>query len=48
MIVMNKLVDQYNNTYHHPIGKKPIDAIFYLLFGCLRANSEPLSKEQLH
>ena len=23
---MNKLVDQYNNTYHCSIGKKPIDA----------------------
>ena len=23
---MNKLIDQYNNTYHRSIGKKPIDA----------------------
>ena len=23
---MNKLVDQYNNTYHHYINKKPINA----------------------
>ena len=23
---LNKLVDQYNNTYHHSIGKKPINA----------------------
>ena len=22
---MNKLVDQYNNTYHSSIGKKPVD-----------------------
>ena len=22
----NKLVDQYNNTYHHSINKKPIDS----------------------
>ena len=22
---LNKLVDQYNNTYHHSINKKPID-----------------------
>ena len=22
---LNKLVDQYNNTYHHSIGKKPIN-----------------------
>ena len=21
---LNELVDQYNNTYHHSIGKKPI------------------------
>ena len=23
---LNKLVDDYNNTYHRSIGKKPIDA----------------------
>ena len=23
---MNKLVNQYNNVYHHSIGKKPINA----------------------
>ena len=23
---LNKLVDQYSNTYHRSIGKKPIDA----------------------
>ena len=23
---MNKLVDHYNNTYHHSIDKKPINA----------------------
>ena len=22
---LNKLVDQYNNTYHHSINKKPIN-----------------------
>ena len=22
---MNKLIDQYNNTYHHSINKKPIN-----------------------
>ena len=26
---LNKLVDQNNNTYHHPINKKPINADFY-------------------
>ena len=25
---LNKLVDQYNNTYHHFINKKPINADF--------------------
>ena len=25
-IHLNKLVDQYNNTYHHSINKKPINA----------------------
>ena len=28
---MNKLVDQYNNTYHHSIGKKPINADYSAL-----------------
>ena len=23
---LNKIVDQYNNTYHHSINKKPINA----------------------
>ena len=23
---LNKLVGEYNNTYHHPINKKPINA----------------------
>ena len=22
---LNKLVDQYNNTYHHSINKKPVN-----------------------
>ena len=25
---LNKLVDQYNNTYHHSINKKPINAAY--------------------
>ena len=28
---LNKLVDEYNNTYHHSIGKKPRDADYYTL-----------------
>ena len=28
---LNKLVGQYNNTYHHSINKKPIDADYSAL-----------------
>ena len=28
---LNKIVDQYNNTYHHSIDKEPIDADFSAL-----------------
>ena len=28
---LNKLVDQYNNTYHHSIGKKRIHADYSVL-----------------
>ena len=28
---LNKLVDKYNNTYHHSIIKKPIDADYSVL-----------------
>ena len=28
---LNKLVDQYNNTYHHSINKNPINADYYVL-----------------
>ena len=27
---LNELVDQYNNTYHHSINKKPINAVTQL------------------
>ena len=27
---LNKLVDQCNNTYHHSIGKKPVNADYSL------------------
>ena len=33
---LNKLVDQYNNTYHHYTGKKPIDAHYSALTEKLR------------
>ena len=28
---LNKLVDQYNNTYHHSINKKAINADYFAL-----------------
>ena len=28
---LNKVVDKYNNTYHHTTGKKPIDADYSAL-----------------
>ena len=28
---LNKLVDHYNNTYHHSIDKKPINADYSAL-----------------
>ena len=28
---LNKLIDQYNNTYHHSINKKPIHADYSAL-----------------
>ena len=28
---LNKLVDEYNNTNHHSIGKKPTDADYFVL-----------------
>ena len=28
---LNKLVDEYNNTYHRSVGKKPIDANYSAL-----------------
>ena len=30
---LNKLVDQCNNTYHHSINKKPINADYSALIG---------------
>ena len=28
---LNKLADEYNNTYHRSIGKKPVDADYCAL-----------------
>ena len=33
---LNKLVDQYNNTYHHSINKRPISADYSKLAEKLR------------
>ena len=42
---MNKLVDQYNNTYHHSINKKPIHADYSALTQKSETNSKaPKSK----
>ena len=35
---LNKLVDQYNNTYHHSIGKKPINANYSALTKKIETN----------
>ena len=37
---MNKLVDQYNNTYHHFINKKPINGGYSALTKRIEANSK--------
>ena len=35
---MNKLVDQYNNIYHHSINKKPINADYSALTEKIKTN----------
>ena len=35
---LNKLVDQYNNTYHHSIGKKPINTDYSVLIEEIETN----------
>ena len=35
---LNKLVDQYNNTYHHSTGKKPINADYSALTEKIETN----------
>ena len=37
---MNKLVDQYNNTYHHSINKNPINAAYSALTEKIETNSK--------
>ena len=35
---LNKLFDQYNNTYHHSIDKKPINADYSVLTEKIETN----------
>ena len=35
---LNKLVDQYNNTYHRSINKKPINADYFVLTEKIETN----------
>ena len=35
---MNRLVDQYNNTYHHSINEKPINADYSALTEKIETN----------
>ena len=35
---LNKLVDQCNNTYHHSIGKKPINVDYFALTEKIESN----------
>ena len=37
---MNKLVDQYNNTHHHSINKKPINTDYSALTENIEMNSK--------
>ena len=38
---LNKLVDQYNNTCHHSINKKPIDSDYSVLTERIEMNYKP-------
>ena len=35
---LNKLVDQYNKTYHHSFGKKPVNADYSALAENIETN----------
>ena len=37
---LNKLVDQYNNTYHQSINKKPINSDYSALTEKIETNSK--------
>ena len=38
---LNNLVDQYNNTYHHSINKKPINADYSASTENIESNPKP-------
>ena len=40
---LNKLLDQYNNTYHHSIGRKPINVDYSALTEKIETNPKLLS-----
>ena len=37
---LNKIVDQYSNTYHHSINKKPVNADYSTLPEKIETNSK--------
>ena len=42
---LNKLVDQYNNTYHYSINKKPINVDYSASIEKIEATSKALKFE---
>ena len=40
ILSFDKLVDEYNHSYHHSIGKRPIDADFSSLTEKIQTNSK--------
>ena len=40
LLYLSKLVDQYNNTYHHSINKKAINANYSVLTEKIETNSK--------
>ena len=37
---LNKLVEQYDNTYHHSVNKKPINTNYFALTEKIESNSK--------
>ena len=40
LLYLNKLVDEYNNTYHNSINKKPINADYPAFTGRIETSSK--------